>query len=204
MNSNITCTVRSKLQNPFYVESGPVIVTWDAFTGGLGLASSVPAASQSSVPVVEDKLDVLGSLNRTGMFGAQLTQFTAVPTSDTGPQSVVLDMPFSSSHTVDIPRERAAVGTCASISTKFYAISALLLSVLVIVMIITVVSLADEGSAWMAHAGADIDAKQMESISTIAYAKAEFVKVNLFVQSFFAFQFIRRTGLQVTRKLIFS
>jgi hypothetical protein len=79
------------------------------------------------------------------------------------------------------------VGCFSSLSSQLYFFIFLLLTGLTLAMILTIVSLANEGDSWTNESGGELVNVQMLNIQEIAQTKANFVQVSLFCCCFFSF-----------------
>jgi hypothetical protein len=79
------------------------------------------------------------------------------------------------------------VGCFSSLSSQLYFFVFLLLTGLTLAMILTIVSLANEGDSWTNESGAELVNVQMLNIQEIAQTKANFVQVRFFCFCYFFF-----------------
>jgi hypothetical protein len=76
-----------------------------------------------------------------------------------------------------LPQRARDITFFASIRTKFWGILLLLFVALLIIMIITIVTLQDDGSTWMDQTSADMLSQQVTQLSALVDSKSLFIEV---------------------------
>jgi hypothetical protein len=79
---------------------------------------------------------------------------------------------------IALPARAKEITVVASIRTKFWCILALLFVALLIIMIITITSLKEDGATWMDQTTADMTSQQVAQLSSVANSKSLFIEVS--------------------------
>ncbi len=132
---------------------------------------------QQSIPYAAVSCDDGGDIEMGVLPSAPPQLVTGQPISFS---SVIQSQPSLTAtayHPVSVPESLPPVPFLHSLRAKFFGVSLALLGCLLAVMVITVLSLRNNGTLWMKSTGDSLEAQQMDNINTIAAAKAVFVKV---------------------------
>lgn len=202
-------------ENPFHVHQ---VRTWDAFysklfsTVSLAIPLSITQNNPTELTQLDvDELDVLGSLRGGGRkYEPVISEVPlAIDINDTETRSKlpsirypeVLAEAFSyqqahSSSTAKIvdSGSRTTVSFLTSIKSVFYFLALLIILASLVVCIITVLALQDNGRQWMDSTREDLYIKQMTNLASIAMVKGVFAK-HFFLQIFVD---IKVTGNYIT------
>lgn len=98
----------------------------------------------------------------------------AIDSANSGP--VAIPVRDEAHQLKKLPSSLSAVPWWTSLKAKLHMVNLLLLAGLVIVMILTIIQLRTDGSAWMQATGADLQSTEMANIASIAVLKAAFVQ----------------------------
>jgi tetratricopeptide (TPR) repeat protein len=203
-------------ENPFHL---PQVKTWDTFYSKLfstvSLAKPFPITQDSLTavtPLEEDELDVLGSLGAGGgrkyvpvvpevPFTVNLDDTETGSKHSSNPYAEVLAeaSAYQQAHAPSSTKivdsgSRTTVSFLTSIKSLFYFLALLIILSSLVVCIITVLTLRDNGQYWMDSTRQDLYVKQMTNLASIAMVKGVFVK-HFFLQIFVD---IKVTGSYIT------